>query len=155
MAPLPKRSTQRRRAPKPGEIEWARGADDVEPLEPDPEWHPIARQIYDSLEQSGQSRFFEPSDWAIAYLFVDSISRDLKPQYVGVTAAPHSEPIYEVIPLKGASLSAYLKAFGNLLMTEGDRRRLRLELERGGLENPDGDRADATVTELFAVPQGA
>lgn len=96
-------------------------------------WHPIALELWESFKRSGQAIYWEPSDWAIAKLACESISRDLKPQFVGVTAASEmaaSEAIYERIPLKGGSLSAYLKLFGQLMLTEGERRRLALELQR-------------------------
>jgi len=145
--PVPKRSDQRRRANKPtsGEVSKAPAAAVVPVPETAEEWHPVAQRWFDSLAESGQSRFYEPSDWATAYLVAESISRDLNPQFVGVTAGDSSEPIYEVIPLKGASLSAYLKAFGNLLTTEGDRRRASIELQRE--QSVDADE-DASVTAL-------
>lgn len=147
--PVPKRSEQRRRANKPatlsGEISKAPATPTVEAPEASEEWHPVARRWYLSLAASGQATFYEPSDWATAYLIAESISRDLNPQFVGVTAGDRSEPIYEVIPLKGASLAAYLKAMGNLLATEGDRRRASIELQRGAVIDVD---EDASVTAM-------
>lgn len=96
--------------------------------EPDPEWHPVALAWYQSLEESGQSRFYESSDWAVALILAESISRDLKPQVVGITE--DGKVVRDTIPLKGASLAAYLKGFSSLMATEGDRRRMRLELTR-------------------------
>lgn len=95
---------------------------------PDPTWHPIARMLWDSILKSGQSMFYEPSDWAVAFLTCESISRDLNPQVVGITET--GEVIKDTIPLKGASFSAYQKAFTALLLNEADRRKLRLELSR-------------------------
>lgn len=129
--PVPKRSTQRRRQNKESKPEKAAGAKQVKPPEPHEKWHPAAKAWYESLAESGQSAFYEPSDWATAYLIAESISRDLKPQVVGVNEET-GEPTMAVIPMKGASLSAYLKAMTALMVTEGDRRRARLELERGG-----------------------
>lgn len=94
----------------------------------DEKWHPIAKQVYQAQRDSGQVLFMEPSDWAMLYLLCESISRDLNPQFVGLTEA--GEPVHEIIPLKGASLNAYLKGFNDLLVAEGGRRKLRLELER-------------------------
>jgi hypothetical protein len=112
----------------------------VEVPKPNSKWHPIAKRWFESLAMSGQSRkYYEPSDWATAYLIAESMSRDLKPQVVGINEET-GEPVMAVIPLKGASLAAYLKAFTALLVTEGDRRRARVELERpkpGGEEASD------------------
>lgn len=140
--PPPKRQAERRRRNKPDGIQvtTAPGAAEVVVPEPDESWHPVARRWYESLADSGQSRFYEPSDWATAYLLAESISRDLKPQVVGI----HPEtgrPVRAAIPLKGASLAAYLRAMTALMVTEGDRRRARLELERpdgGEQETPAG-----------------
>lgn len=103
-------------------------AGEVEIPAPDESWHPIARQIYDAQAASGQVIYMEPSDWAMLFLMCESISRDLNPQVVGITE--EGEVVRDVIPLKGASLSAYLKGFNELLVAEGGRRKLRLELER-------------------------
>jgi hypothetical protein len=101
-------------------------------------WHPVAKQWYESLATSGQSIYYQPSDWAIAYLLAESLSRDFKPQFVGVNEES-GEPIFETIPLKGASLGAYLKGFTALLATEGDRRRMQIELERESLKGQGKD----------------
>ena len=58
----------------------------------------------------------------------ESISRDLEEQVVGITES--GDVVRAHIPMKGASLSAYLKAFTALMLTEGDRRKARLEIER-------------------------
>lgn len=150
--PPPKRSSQRRRTNKPtgGEITTAPGAAEVPPPRANQKWHPIARRWFEALAASGQSAFYEPSDWATAELIAESMSRDLKPQVVGMSETvrtdPESglsytvaEPVMAAIPLKGASLAGYLKAFTALLATEGDRRRARLELERAKGGDVDGD----------------
>ena len=137
--PVPKKEGERRRRNKTTEagdtIEVTKInldeliAGEVEIPAPDPGWHPIAAMFYDSLQRSGQAIWLEPSDWATAYILTESLSRDLKPQFVGINEET-GEPILMTIPLKGSSLSSYLKALSSLLATEGDRRRLRIELER-------------------------
>ena len=135
--PPPKRASERRRRNKPDfPITTAPGAPHVEVPEPDPDWHPVARRWYESLAASGQSQFYEPSDWATAYLLAESISRDLKPQVVGLHPET-GKPVRAAIPMKGASLAAYLRGMTSLMVTEGDRRRARLELERPGAVEKD------------------
>lgn len=144
--PVPKRSDQRRRRNKPvTPIVTAPGQPMVVAPPADEGWHLIARDWFESLAKSGQSRFYEPSDWATARLIAESISRDLKPQFVAMSEAT-GKPLYEAIPMRGASLAAYLKAMTALLVTEGDRRRVRVELER----EPHDDSADraARVAQL-------
>ncbi|HEY9416870.1 MAG TPA: hypothetical protein VIQ30_19105 [Pseudonocardia sp.] len=82
--------------------------------EPDPDWHAVAQAWFRSLAESGQSQFYEASDWATARYVAEGMSRNLD----------------------GGRFSAQLfaavnSAMSNLLVTEGDRRRVRLELQRG------------------------
>jgi hypothetical protein len=112
------------------------------------EWHPVAAAWYTSLAKSGQVAFYEPSDWATAVLIAESISRDLNPQVVGVTDS--GKVVTDVIPMKGASLTAYMRAMGVLMVTEGDRRRLQVELHRNQAGPPDSDQGDAIVTDIAA-----
>lgn len=109
----------------------------------DDDWHPIAKRWYVALTRSPQAVTFVDSDWATAVFVAESMSRDLNPQFVAVTE--QGEVIHETIPLKGASLTAYLKAFSALLATPGDRLRLRLELDLPAPTVPEG------VTDLSAV----
>lgn len=136
--PVPKRESQRRRRKPEAEVEKAEGARRVRAPRADPKWHPVARAWFNALGRSGQARFYEPSDWALAVVMAESMSRDLSPQFVGFEQGTDEEghefskASLQALPMKGASLAAYLKGMSNLLVTEGDRRRLRLELERPG-----------------------
>lgn len=140
--PPPKKDAERRRRNKNTESEGSLSdipatvvnVDDllvgeVEVPEVNDKWHPIAKQIWESQLKSGQVIWMEPSDWATLYMLCESISRDMKKQPIGINEET-GKPVMAYVPLKGASLNAYLKAFASLLMTEGDRRRLRIELER-------------------------
>lgn len=144
--PVPKRRDQVRRQNKPApgqEVDTAPG----KPATPEPadeRWHPIARRWYESLEKSGQSDFYQQSDWATAHLIAECIHRDLAPRIVtdadgNVVLGADGEPLTRTLPMRGASLSAYLKAMAALLTTEGDRRRMRLELSRPSAEQPPSD----------------
>ena len=128
--PIPKRSEERRRNNKPetptDHVEIA-GPVEIPPA--NPRWHKVARALYESLAASGQAKFYEPSDWAAAYLLAESLSRDLKPQVVGVVQTT-GKVVKAYLPVKGASLSAYLKAFAALGVSEGDRRRIGIEVNR-------------------------
>jgi hypothetical protein len=88
----------------------------------------VAKAWYLSLAQSGQSWWYQASDWATAVLLAEEMSRCLRPQYVGFNEVT-GEAIYADWPL-GNSLAAILKGMTSLLCTEGDRRRARIELER-------------------------
>ncbi|MFI6496901.1 hypothetical protein [Nonomuraea typhae] len=81
----------------------------------DESWHEIARDWYESLSKSGQSVFYEPSDWASARYVAEAMSR-------GLEASRFSAQLF----------AAVSSAMTELLTTEGARRRARLEIERGG-----------------------
>lgn len=133
MAQIPKREDQRRRRNKDGPPVTkgaARGTSFIPAG--DPNWHPLATQLYDSLENSGQSDFFEESDWAYAQIVCEALSRNLN---------------------QGGRMSAQMfqavdSAMSKLLVTEGDRRRLRVELEKAPeAENPDEADAISRIEE--------
>lgn len=114
----------------------------------DTEWHAVARMLWDACKRSGQALLWEPTDWAWAYLVCESLSRDLNPQVVGISPANEfgpAEVVKERIPLKGASLGAYQKAAASLMLLEGDRRRLSIELER---HRDAGDAKPAEVVDI-------
>lgn len=139
--PIPKRSEERRRrnarteAGESVEVEELVIVGEAPYLsapEANPDWDVLAIELYEAALDSAQAVYYEPSDIAALRLLCESISRDLGEQFVGATE--EGGPIYERIPMKGASLSAYLKAFGSLMLLEGDRRRLRLEIKRRDVE---------------------
>lgn len=132
--PPPKRSDQRRRrntdvmpvttAPSganPGQM----------PL-PDDAWHPRAHEWFVSLGQSGQSRFYEPSDWAMAKFAADLMSK------LAISDKPSAQMV--------ASL---LQITTGLMVTEGDRRRLRLELARGPEVDTDEESSVANIADYM------
>jgi hypothetical protein len=123
---VPKRSDQRRRRNLDGQPEKITqiGTVLIPPLRD--ELHPLAVRWYESLATSGQARFFEPSDWAMALL--------------------GAEVMDEFLTSRKASLLPPLMALcSSLLATEGDRRRMRLEIQRAAAETgtPEQTPADA------------
>lgn len=117
--PIPKRSEERRRRNKddgPGLVQAPSGPPPDLPTLPEPDelWHPIARDWYLSLRESGQAQFYEPSDWAMARYAAELMSRGLASDR----------------PPNGQFVSALDSVMARLLTTEGDRRRARIELER-------------------------
>jgi hypothetical protein len=132
--PAPKRSEERARREEPSVattkinvVELIQR--EVEIPTPDPEWHSVAIFWYESLAESAQCVYYEPSDWAIAYVAATNLSRQLQPQFVHYDEE-NSKSILAVRPLKGADMAAFLKVCTNLLVTEVDRRRAGIEIER-------------------------
>lgn len=123
--PPPKRSSQRRRRNATPGAETA--AQDVLVEQPDcpAEVGERAREWYRSLARSGQAQFYTASDWQVALICAHAI--DL------------------FMDTGRATLLAEIRALqSQLLATEGERRRARLELERDSSEEV-ADVVDADV----------
>lgn len=112
--------------------------------EPDKDWHPVALSFYDALRQSPQRLYYELSDWAFAHLLCEQLSRELSPKFVGFKKVQDGETVsglpimideehFEVMPLQGGSYSSIIKAMERLMVTEVDRRKARVEIERGAV----------------------
>lgn len=115
--------------------EWAKeiGIDeDGVPL-PDDNWHRVARMWYCSLKRSAQSLYYQDSDWAVAFMLAETLSRELKPKFVGWNEE-EAKAEYAVSPISGTSLSSILKGMASILATEGDRLRVRLEAHNIGAQ---------------------
>lgn len=123
--PVPKRSEDRHRRNSPAPV----SAPSVSQGAPQPRgsssWSPAAKRIWKSLGKSGQARFFEPSDWAYAQFVMEEMTRyqDGERQ-------------------NGQVLTAILSSLTSLMLTEGDRRRVGIELAR---PSNDGDGEPAKV----------
>lgn len=125
--PPPKRESQRRRVNKPAVPVTKAPAGPVVIPELTGEHTDLGRRFYESLKLSGQSAFYEASDWCAAEIVVGAID---------AWATKPSAVMLQTIQ-SGMSL---------LLATEGDRRRVRLELER---EPQDvGSERDAAIADL-------
>lgn len=91
----------------------------------DREWHPIARRLWDSLKTSGQQDYYQSSDWALAYSLCEDLSYYKK-------SGKRS----------GQMLQTIYSAFERLLVAEGDRRRVRIELHE---PEDEGDTASVVA----------
>lgn len=129
--PIPARSDQKRRRNKPDQPTESLVMDG-EVLMPEPgEWHPQAVAWYRSLGDSGQSRYYEPSDWQTAQIAAETLHRfltDEKPN---------------------AQLLAQFNAMqASLMVTEGARRRSGIELERRVAQSGDEKPKAGNVTHM-------
>lgn len=114
--PPPKREDQRRRRNKnPDGLTTVTAAGGKRPKLPrvSPGWHPLMKDWFRSLKESGQSQFYEASDWQTARLLAEIMSQELN----------SGEPV------KAAMLGEFNRAAASLMTTEGERRRLRVELQ--------------------------
>lgn len=111
---IPKRSDERIRRNKVEGLEKISAIGPVKiPRLNIPDAHPLVKDLYASLKNSAQSRFYEESDWQYARLAMYALNDMLKQQRISAIML--------------ASINSMLTS---LLVTEGDRRRVRLEVER-------------------------
>lgn len=126
--PVPKRSSERiRRNKEENPVETLQAVGSVEPpaLNFDNP-HPMIVDFYNSLKESAQSRYYEPSDWQYARFICHYMDGQMK---------------------AGGKLSAQMlasisSALNDLLISEGARRRVRLEIERENAVSGAPDLAD-------------
>lgn len=138
--------------------EWAPEEDDegnviwskVTLEEPVDAWEPLTLAYWEAFKRSGQSVYYEPSDWMTAYALMEMLDRWLKPQEVKVGqigsgrdegAGGDVRYVFEpkIVATPAGVITAILKGMTSLMATEGDRRRLRMELERESLKNQGGE----------------
>ena len=125
--PVPKRSDERIRRNKPEyeitTIEATGTVDQPDLGFEDP--HPITVELWESMSQSAQSQFYEPTDWAYAKFVLHHADQLLK----------NSRPSAQMF-------QGITSSFGDLLMSEGSRRRVAMEIER--------NKANAQVIDISA-----
>ncbi|HSX68448.1 hypothetical protein [Nocardioides sp.] len=99
-------------------------------IEADPEWHPIARQVWEAGLESGQAEFYESSDLSILFLTCEGVDHWLSQ---GGRRSPEL-------------LRVLMQNLNSLLFTETDRRKAQIELER---VQEDDDGVLASVSAIF------
>lgn len=82
------------------------------------ETHPLIEEMYEAIKQSAAVKYYEPTDWQFARLTLYTLNQEL-------IAARHMGK-----PIGAMKLTAINQMLSSLLLTEGDRRRVRLEVER-------------------------
>lgn len=113
--PVPKRSEERIRRNKP-DVEITKLEAQGAVRQPElmiPDAHPFIVEFWEALGESAQSQYYEPSDWAYARWVLHFADGQIK----------GSRPSAQMVQALNTS-------FGDLLVSEGSRRRVRLEIER-------------------------
>ncbi len=122
--PVPKRSSERRRRNAESKVEQVPAIVETVTVPPaNPAWHAIALGWYESLQTSGQSLYYEPSDWWAAQFIAEAMSRNLKQRQ----------------KFSAVLFAGVMSGMSDLLTTEAARRRVRMEIERDqGEQQPAG-----------------
>lgn len=82
------------------------------------EIHQLVEDLWDGMTESAQAKYFEPSDWQFARLTLFALNQE-------IVSAQHANK-----PIGAMKLSALNQMMTQLLLTEGERRRVRIEVER-------------------------
>ena len=96
------------------------------------ETHPLISEMYDSIKASAAVKYYEPTDWQFARLTLYTLNQEL-------IASRHQGK-----PVGAMKLTAINQMLSALLLTEGDRRRVRLEIERQPGDSPAGKVVNVT-----------
>ena len=103
----------------------------------DKQWHIKAQSWFNSLDLSGQTEFWEPSDWATAVAAADAYNVFLRTHNASIMAQ-------------------FVRLSERLGATLSDRKRSRIELAEPVIEDEDEAAADAAVQgwqgRLHSVP---
>ena len=82
------------------------------------ETHPLVTDLYESIKNSAAVKYYEPTDWQFARLTLYTLNEEL------ISASALGKTIGAM------KLTAINQMLSSLLLTEGERRRVRLEVER-------------------------
>lgn len=93
---------------------------DFDEFAPNAEWDEVARMIWEAALSSGQADWYQNSDLALLYVACDELTRYRS------SGKPSSMHLAEIMSI-----------LSNLLVSEGDRRKARLELQRPSEEPPE------------------
>jgi hypothetical protein len=121
--PIPKRSTTLRRTNKENAAEQVPDKPTKSPYPAADNWTDIVKQIWNALPESGMSRFYTASDWAFGYAVCDALN----------TAS--TVVLANIGGVSVNAMLACLTSLSRLGITEGDRRRLRIELQAEAAKN--------------------
>lgn len=126
--PPPKRSDQRRRQNKYPATDSAPAAVTVKQPRIRSDIDPAAKRWYRSLRTSGQAEFYTDSDWQTALVAAEVLDRFFQTS-------------------RATLLAEFNRMCTSLLVTEGDRRRARLELEHPAPDSEEGAPNAADINE--------
>lgn len=105
---------------------------------PNPEWDQMADMTWESAKCSGMADFYQDTDYAELWFICNELDKYSKMAWKDGT--PRQSP---------EMVKALLQGLSNLGFTEGDRRRIRIELDA-----PEPEQASASVVAL-TLYQGA
>ena len=100
--------------------------------DPNPEWHHVCVMLWEAAKNSGQETFYQETDWVFLYSLLDDLSAAKAKYHADGSGKPPA-----------ILLQTIFSAMSALGFTEGDRRRMRIELTSDA-----GPSEDASVTAI-------
>ena len=100
--------------------------------EPNPDWHHVCKMLWEAAHNSGQCAFYQETDWVFLYSILDDLSAAKAKYHVDGSGKPPA-----------ILLQMIYSAMSSLGFTEGDRRRMRIELDN---DSPDVE--DESITAI-------
>lgn len=90
--------------------------------QPDENWADLTKNIWRAAEASGMSDFYQDTDYAELWFICQELDRYVQPKVYVKTGEVYYKQSPEMV-------KALLTGLSNLGFTEGDRRRIRIELD--------------------------
>lgn len=145
--PIPDRESNLARSrDRKGSDEQAAKRGELQPIsidwQPDPEWSEFTTNVWNSASASGMAGFYQDTDYAELWFICQELDRYVKPRVNTKTGELYHKQSPEMV-------KALLTGLSNLGFTEGDRRRIRVELDA-----PEEPTQSASVVALHLY-QGA
>lgn len=102
------------------------------------EAHELVTSLYHSLAQSGQAKFYEPSDWQYARIIMSQLNDYLSQEKKSPTM-----------------FGEIMSALTSLMLTEGDRRRLKMEIDRSDNSEQEAKAKEDRMAQFRLLAGGA
>ena len=116
--PVPGRSDTTRRTNHKAEIEKTEDRKVELPYEAKVGWTKSVIRLWGSLAESGMAQYYTSSDWAMAFIILDTLDLSLRSEN------------HMTGQISFTAVNACLSQLARFGVTEGDRRRMRIELEK-------------------------
>lgn len=100
----------------------------------------LTKGFWESMKTSGQVKYWEPTDWMTALTALHLLDKQLRPY-----KDKNGQLVYG--PVSPTMVAAIWQMLSSVAITEGERRRLRLEVERKTAQ--EASKPLATVTDLY------
>lgn len=120
--PVPKTNEQRQRRNKESRLQEIVAIAPSPAAQPErnPDWSYTANMMWDAMAVSAQARFYQPTDWAVGYFLCNTVTA-----------------FEQAGSSNGQMVASILSGCSSLMFTEGERRRVGVQLVSGTEDQTD------------------